>query len=166
MPESDTYASSECHGAVFDLPCPTAYAPTTEIEGNLLVRSASNSSVGGNVHIEGPCSDDGCHPSGNFNFTIDGNAFSVNSAGPIALQGANSDGSNQKGSDVLLKSGDGINPIGGTGGDVSIRSGAGSGGKMITFDHIFHFKICSDNLPYLTHNHLQSRYLKFYLLVA
>ncbi len=85
-------------------------APTTEIEGNLLVRSPPNYDVGGNVHITGPCSDDGCRESGTFNVTIDGESFSVHSAGPISLHSADSDGSNDSGADISLKSGDGVNP--------------------------------------------------------
>ena len=137
MPEFDTYATPECHGAVFDLPCPTTFVPTTDIEGNLFVRSISDSSLGGNVNVEGPCSDNGCRPSGLYNVTIDGEAFAVNSAGPITLQSANSDGKNSKGSDVSLKGGNGVNPVGGSGGDVAILAGTGVGGKIFTSNIIF-----------------------------
>lgn len=129
MPENDTFANPECNGVVTELPCPVAIAPTTEVLGNFVVRKSSDSGIGGNVHIEGPCSDDGCHPSGLFNVTIDGNAFDVNSAGSIALRSANSDRANQKGSDIIIKSGDGTNAVGGSGGDVVLEGGSGSGSK-------------------------------------
>ena len=129
MPENDTFANPECKGVVTDPPCPVAVAPTTEVLGNLVVRQSSDSGIGGTVHIEGSCSDDGCHSSGLFNVTIDGNLFDVNSAGSIALRSANTDRANQKGSEIVIKSGDGTNPVGGSGGDVVLESGSGSGGK-------------------------------------
>lgn len=63
------------------------------------------------MHFTGPCSNDGCRKSGSFNFTIDGDSFSVFAAGPISLQSADSDGSSTSGSDISLKSGDGVNPF-------------------------------------------------------
>ena len=63
------------------------------------------------MHFTGPCSNDGCRQSGSFNFTIDGDSFSVFSAGPISLQSADSDGSRTSGFDISLKSGDGVNPF-------------------------------------------------------
>ena len=141
MPETDTYATPECHGVVSEMPCPVNFAPTTRIEGNLLVESSTESSLGGNAHFEGRCSDDGCRPSGTYNFTVDGKAFDVNSAGIISLKSANSNVPNGKGSNIILQSGEGINPIGGSGGDVLIIAGKGSGGEgyncFFAFDSYF-----------------------------
>jgi hypothetical protein len=143
VPQYDTIASFDCLGAVFDLPsCPTTFAPTTTFQGNLLLRNLPNSSVGGNLHIEGPCSDDGCNPRGIFNFTIDGNSMMMNSAGFISLQAADSDRPNNEGSNILLKSGDGTNPVGGSGGEVAIVGGNSYGGKLIIVSGYNSLQIC------------------------
>lgn len=138
MFEHETYTSSACHGVVHDPPsCPIDFVPTIDMQGNLQVRSVSESGMGGNFHVQGPCSDDGCRDSGLFNMTIDGSIFHIYSAGSISLHSANSDGANSKGSDILLKSGDGINPIGGTGGDITLLGGTGSSGKRLYINELF-----------------------------
>lgn len=44
-----------------------------------------------------------------FNFTLDGESFSIHSAGLISLHSGDSDGSNVPGGDIILKGGDVLN---------------------------------------------------------
>ena len=128
--ESDAYATlSQCRGVVFSPPCPPSFVDTTTIEGNLIV-IGDDALGGGNVHVEGPCNDDGCHENGRHSLTFDGEAYRVRSAGKVAIEAADSDGGNGEGSEIFLRAGDGTNPVGGSGGDVLIFAGDGDGGEV------------------------------------
>eukprot|EP00957_Ditylum_brightwellii_P126920 9675816-Ditylum_brightwellii.AAC.1 len=77
-------------------PCPPSYVQTTTIEDNRIVFGDA-SLGGGNIHIEGPCNDDGCCESGLHSLTLDESFFHVKSAGLVS-----------QGSETM-KAGDGSN---------------------------------------------------------
>lgn len=130
MSHSHTQVSPTCLGVVSDPPCPLSFVQVTNIDGNLIVKGDKSLGRGGNFRVEGPCSDDGCRESGEYLIDIDGETVVVKSAGPVVVEAGNSDVGNGNGSDLSFKSGDGVNPVGGTGGDVFVQAGYGAGGKM------------------------------------
>mmetsp|Transcript_37207 Transcript_37207/g.55671 ORF Transcript_37207/g.55671 Transcript_37207/m.55671 type:complete len:162 (+) Transcript_37207:620-1105(+) len=134
---TDTYVMADCFGVVFEPPCPPSYVQTTTVEGNLIVLGDA-SLGGGNIHVEGPCNDDGCRESGLHSLTLDGSFFDVKSAGPVSISAGNSDRGESQGSEIMIKAGDGTNTVGGAGGDFFIFGGQGSGGKLHPFHLYFH----------------------------
>ena len=127
LPTFDTYASLSCKGVIFDPPCPHTSVETTTITGDLLLKG-NRTHGGGNLHLLGPCSYDGCRPSGNHSLQADGNGMTVKAGGPIILESANSNEGNGRGSEIFLKAGNGVNSLGGAGGDVFIFAGDAKGG--------------------------------------
>jgi len=101
---------------------------TTVFEGKLTV--TNDGSFGGALEVGGSCSDKECHDNYYYSLNMDEYKMEVKSAGPIILNAANSDAHNDKGSDILLSSGDGRSIVGGHGGDIRLSAGSGAGGKF------------------------------------
>ncbi len=129
MAESDTYAALDCRGVVYNTPCTPSFVHTAEINGNLVVRADKQIKNGGNILIEGPCSDKGCREDTLHSVKIDGDGIIMKSGGPVSIEAANTDRINAKGSELLLFGGNGTNIAGGSGGDVHILAGNGAGSK-------------------------------------
>ena len=129
------YTSGDCLGPIFDSPCPSASTETLEVEGNLIVKGDRSLGGGGNMHIEGPCSDTGCRETGNHLLSVDGNSFVLKSSGPVLMEAGDSDRGDGQGSSLNLNAGHGTSSIGGSGGDIFLSAGNGAGGTV----HHFHF---------------------------
>jgi hypothetical protein len=112
---------------IFNPPCPHTSVETTIITGDLLIKG-NQTHGGGNLHLFGPCTYDGCSSTGNHLLKADGNGMTVKAGGPIILESADSNEGNGRGSEIFLQAGNGVNPLGGAGGDVFILGGNAKGG--------------------------------------
>lgn len=135
MDQFDTFATSECQGVVFDPPCPSTFIETTELNGNLVVKGNREMTGGGNILVEGPCSDSGCRNSGMHLLSADGEGIVLKSSGPVTVEAADTD-LERKASEFLLRSGDGTSAVGGSGGDFFIFAGDGKGGEYLFFQRV------------------------------
>ena len=131
MTVAESYVSLDCRGVVYDTPCTPSFVQTTEINGNLVVRADDQIKNGGNIFIEGPCSDKGCREDSFHSVKIDGDGITMKSGGLVSIEAANTDRINAKGSDLLLVGGNGTNIAGGSGGNVHILAGNGAGSKYL-----------------------------------
>ena len=66
---------------------------------------------------------------------MDGGTFDVHSGGRVSLTAANSHNNNVQAPELSLSAGDGTSPTGGSGGDVLISAGDGSGGESTSHLH-------------------------------
>ena len=128
LPTFDTYADQSCVGVIFSPPCPKTSVDTTIITGDLLIKGNETDNIGGNLHLFGPCTNDGCRSSGYHSLRADGNGMAVEAGGPIILESADSNEDFGRGSDIFLHAGSGVNALGGgEGGDVLILAGDARG---------------------------------------
>ena len=132
MQDSETYMELTCRGVVsHESSCPLPFVNYTQIEGNLFVRADTNHGGGGNLHLEGPCTDGGCRKSGLHSATLDGDGVSIKAAGIVSIDASNSNIGNGEGSNLSIRSGNGTNLIGGAGGDILLKAGDGAGGMWL-----------------------------------
>lgn len=74
---------------------------------------------------------DDCNADGFHSLLLDGGTFNVQSGGPVSIAAANSNNRNVQAPELFLRSGDGTSPVGGSGGDILVIAGDGSGGEKI-----------------------------------
>lgn len=73
---------------------------------------------------------DDCNKDGFHSFLVDGGTFAVHSGGSVSIFAADTNVNNIQASNLSLYAGNGTSLQGGSGGDVSITAGTGSGGEI------------------------------------
>ncbi len=77
------------------------------------------------LRTQGDCNADGYH-----SLLLDGGSFDVRSGGRVSISAADSNINNFQASELFLRSGDGTSKFGGSGGDILVLAGDGSGGEI------------------------------------
>ena len=126
MPHAETNLYP-CEGKITALPCPSPFADSTRVLGNLIVEGDMERG-GGNIHISGPCNRVDCRKGGFQSLVLEGGRFDVQSGGSVSISAADTNNPNAQASEIFLRSGDGTNTVGGSGGDFLVFAGDGAGG--------------------------------------
>jgi hypothetical protein len=103
--------SKDCHGLVFEPPCPDSFVTENIIVGNLVVR-ADPLFGGGEINISGS-SVDNEGKLVHFGLIMNRTNFHVSSGGNVDISGGNRTGFNGVGGNVTFVAGSGLNSVGG-----------------------------------------------------
>lgn len=96
---------------------------------------------------------------------MDGGTFNVRSGGSVSINAANSHNNNVQAPELSLSAGDGTSQTGGSGGDVLISAGDGSGGESMP-NLIHNNKNCCQVLTSILCTTLQTLLLEAFLAKA
>jgi len=104
--------TSDCHGTIFDAPCPASWVPETRVVGDFILEP-DGLFGGGHLQSSGTT----------FELLVSDEAVSLISAGDVALESGTSKGVNAAGGTLMLMAGSGDPFQGGGGGDILLSAG-------------------------------------------
>ena len=107
--------TSDCHGTIFDAPCPSSLIPETRIVGDFILEPDGRFGGG---HLLSAGAD--------FEFLISDEAVKLISASDVSVDGGSAGGVNAAGGALMLGAGAGNNQLG-AGGEMYFSAGSGAG---------------------------------------
>ena len=105
--------TSDCHGTIFDAPCPASWAPETRVVGDFILEPDALSG-GGHLRSSGAT----------FELLVSDEVISIVSASEVTITGGTTEGVNAEGGALVLEAGDGDLHQGGEGGGILFSAGA------------------------------------------
>ena len=124
--------SRDCGALVFELPCPESYLNENVIVGNLALVSDPTFG-GGELNVTGSKISEKDQLL-KWEMILNSTSFSVTSGGGVHIEAANQSTYNGFGSDVTFRAGDGVNQLGGSGGNINLQAGDGYGEEQYGAD--------------------------------